>query len=135
MPALTLPETTPDVDALASRILRIIHRYGYPNDRQAQKGNSKFIAQIGERIAASEPILMCLPAFPFKSPNTSAKVLGHLPDKAEEFALSHLNGMCAAIEQEYKSGAKLMIISDGLVYNGKPPSDYIIEPCPESAWN
>ncbi len=61
---------------------------------------------------------MCLPAFPFKSPNTSTKVLGRLPDKAEEFALAHLNGLCAAIGDVYPPGAKLMIISDGLVYNG-----------------
>lgn len=118
MPAVTLPETTLAADALAARILHIIYRYGYPREREAQKSNPKFIAQIRGRIEAEEPILMCLPAFPFKSPNTSSKVLGHLPDKGEEFALSHLNGMCAAIEHEYKPGARLMIISDGLVYNG-----------------
>ncbi|KAI2601828.1 Pyoverdine/dityrosine biosynthesis protein-domain-containing protein [Hypoxylon sp. NC1633] len=69
---------------------------------------------------------MCLPAFPFKSPNTSTKVLGRLPDKAEEFALAHLNGLCAAIGDIYAPGARLMIVSDGLVYNdllGVPDKD------------
>ncbi|KXT13495.1 hypothetical protein AC579_8633 [Pseudocercospora musae] len=104
--------------ALASRILAIISRYKLPTrDGATQKSNTKFIHQISNQISESQPIQMCLPAFPFKSPNTGSKVLGCLPDKAEEFALAHLNGMCAAIAHIYKPGAYLMIISDGLVYN------------------
>lgn len=62
---------------------------------------------------------MCLPAFPFKSPNTQSKVLGRLPDKGEEFAMAHLNGLCLAVKDIYPPGAKLTIVSDGLVYNGE----------------
>ncbi|KAI1483498.1 Pyoverdine/dityrosine biosynthesis protein-domain-containing protein [Daldinia eschscholtzii] len=85
-----------------------------------------FLAQIYPKVVAGQAILMCLPAFPFKSPNRSTKVLGHLPDKAEEFALAHLNGLCAAIGDIYPPGARLMIVSDGLVYNdllGVPDKD------------
>lgn len=104
---------------LAARILAVISRYQLESQNaQAQTPNAKFLEQITTRIALSEPVLMCLPAFPFKSPNTSSKVLGSLPDKAEEFALAHLNGLCAAIADIYAPGARLMIISDGLVYNG-----------------
>lgn len=110
---------TDDNRALASRIFAIIKRYKLrPNEEEVPEANVRFIDQISAKISASEPILMCLPAFPFKSPNTSLKVLGTLPDKAEEFALAHMNGMCAAITQIYTPGAGLMIISDGLVYNG-----------------
>lgn len=110
---------TADDLALASRILFIIKRYKLPvRDGAAEKANLKFLDQIASRISRAEPILMCLPAFPFKSPNASSKVLGTLPDKAEEFALAHLNGLCAAIAHIYNPGARLMIISDGLVYNG-----------------
>lgn len=109
---------TDDNRALASRIFAIITRYKLrPNEEEVPEVNVRFIDQISAKISASEPILMCLPAFPFKSPNTSLKVLGTLPDKAEEFALAHMNGMCAAITQIYTPGAGLMIISDGLVYN------------------
>lgn len=45
------------------------------------------------------------------------KVLGILPDKAEELALERLNSMCLRIGQIYPPGATLTIISDGLVYN------------------
>ncbi|KAJ1323854.1 L-tyrosine/L-tryptophan isonitrile synthase family protein [Microdochium nivale] len=88
--------------------------------------STNFLAQVYGRVQSNQPILMCLPAFPFKSPNTRTKVLGRLPDKAEEFALAHLDGLCAAIKHEYTPGAQLMIISDGLVYNdllGVPDRD------------
>jgi pyoverdine/dityrosine biosynthesis protein Dit1 len=41
---------------------------------------------------------MILPTFPFKSPNSNTKVLGALPDKAEEIPLAYLNGLCAAVK-------------------------------------
>ncbi|KAH6645020.1 putative pyoverdine/dityrosine biosynthesis protein [Truncatella angustata] len=113
----------------AVRILGIIERYALPHKAgPLTKANedTKFLSQIAAKVADRRPIEMCLPAFPFKSPNNSTKVLGRLPDKAEEFALAHLNGLCCAIEDEYNPGAKLMIISDGLVYNdllGVPDSD------------
>ncbi|OTA98115.1 hypothetical protein M426DRAFT_17741 [Hypoxylon sp. CI-4A] len=112
----------------ASRILSIISRYKLAKDTLLAKSNDgvNFLAQIYSRVAANEPLLMCLPAFPFKSPNTSTKVLGRLPDKAEEFGLAHLNGLCASIGDIYAPGASLMIVSDGLVYNdllGVPDKD------------
>lgn len=82
------------------------------------EGRFKFLTVIYGHVKARQPVPMCLPAFPFKSPNSSRKVLGTLPDKAEEFALAHLNGLCQAVEDVYPPGAKLTIISDGLVYNG-----------------
>ncbi|XDG08046.1 hypothetical protein ABKA04_007661 [Annulohypoxylon sp. FPYF3050] len=112
----------------ASRILNIISRYKLAKNELLSKRNdgSNFLSQICSKVSANEIILMCLPAFPFKSPNTSTKVLGRYPDKAEEFALAHLNGLCAAIGDAYAPGARLMIVSDGLVYNdllGVPDKD------------
>ncbi|KAF3055077.1 Spore wall maturation protein DIT1 [Daldinia childiae] len=112
----------------ASRILNVISRYKLAGDAFLAKSHDgvNFLAQIYSKVVASQIILMCLPAFPFKSPNRSTKVLGRLPDKAEEFALAHLNGLCAAIGDIYAPGARLMIVSDGLVYNdllGVPDKD------------
>lgn len=107
--------------ATSSKILAIISRYQLGSQEhsiQITDGNFKFLAQIHGNVKAGQPLKMCLPAFPFKSPNSRDKVLGHLPDKAEEFALAHLNGLCAAIQDIYAPGATLRIISDGLVYNG-----------------
>jgi pyoverdine/dityrosine biosynthesis protein Dit1 len=69
-------------------------------------------------VRAGSRIDMALPAFPFKSANKVYKALGFLPDKAEEIALSRLHNMCRRIEEIYKPGANVVIISDGLVYNG-----------------
>lgn len=119
-----LPTLVVDSSALeiASRVLAIINRYrlqGSRNDSaKADEGASKFLAVIHSHVRAGNAVPMCLPAFPFKSPNNSAKVLGKLPDRAEELALAHLNGLCQAIQDIYPPGAKLTIISDGLVYNG-----------------
>ncbi|KAF6842778.1 pyoverdine dityrosine biosynthesis [Colletotrichum musicola] len=103
---------------IASGILDIICRYRLrrPNAPELE-GRLGFLSQIYRKVKSRSEIRMCLPAFPFKSPNTTDKVLGRLPDKADEFALHNLNGLCAAIKDFYEPGAKLTIISDGLVYN------------------
>ncbi|KXT02246.1 hypothetical protein AC578_5083 [Pseudocercospora eumusae] len=77
----------------------------------------KSAAVIQQFINKDQELKLCLPAFPFKSANKEYKVLGILPDKAEELALERLNTMCARIQRVYPPGANLTIISDGLVYN------------------
>lgn len=127
-----LPVTVPSVslttgvDAVAletaSKVLHIIDRYRLKRSvdtaAKADEGALKFLALIYTHVKAGEVVPMCLPAFPFKSPNSQSKVLGKLPDRAEELALAHLNGLCLAIQDIYPPGANLTIISDGLVYNG-----------------
>ncbi|XXH02244.1 hypothetical protein Hte_008613 [Hypoxylon texense] len=127
-PARKLETPEPSHLEIASQILGIILRYKLAKDtfQAGTKDGTNFLAHIHSKVAAKERILMCLPAFPFKSPNNTTKVLGRLPDKAEEFALAHLNGLCAAIGDIYTPGARLMIVSDGLVYNdllGVPDRD------------
>ncbi|KAE8379187.1 putative pyoverdine/dityrosine biosynthesis protein [Aspergillus bertholletiae] len=114
----------------ATEILNVIYRYRAPvpgslQDR-SDEGTLKFLPLIYSQVKAQQEIHLILPAFPFKSPNRQNKVLGALPDKGEETALSHLNGLCAAITDVYEPGAILTIASDGLVYNdllGVPDSE------------
>ncbi|OAA51543.1 Pyoverdine biosynthesis [Metarhizium rileyi] len=115
---------------LASRILGIIDRYRLHKLKTdlegAGEGALKFLAVIYSHVRAGKVVQMCLPAFPFKSPNKTEKVLGINPDRGEELALAHLNGLCQAITDIYPPGVKLTIISDGLVYNdllGVPDKD------------
>lgn len=106
---------------ISSKILGIINRYALRRSPEASakaEGTLNFLALIYGHVKANTAVPMCLPAFPFKSPNSTLKVLGNLPDKAEEWALAHLNGLCQAIGDIYPPGAELTIISDGLVYNG-----------------
>ncbi|RMJ02431.1 hypothetical protein CDV36_015298 [Fusarium kuroshium] len=105
----------------SNRILDVILEYSLNKfDSTAElhnAGRPKFLAVISRFVRARQKVAMCLPAFPFKSANKVEKVLGALPDKAEELALGRLNTMCASIGQYYEPGAELTIISDGLVYN------------------
>jgi hypothetical protein len=82
------------------------------------QGTPTFIAVIQKFVEKGEPVKMALPAFPWKSANKVEKVLGTLPDKAEEVSLARLNGICERIRKFYRPGAEVLIISDGLVYNG-----------------
>lgn len=72
--------------------------------------------RVQEFIAAGQPIEMVLPAFPAKSPNLT-KVLGDLPDTAEELALCSLQQLCSEIADLYAPGARLVICSDGHVFS------------------
>ncbi|KFY65022.1 hypothetical protein V496_02869 [Pseudogymnoascus sp. VKM F-4515 (FW-2607)] len=104
----------------ATSILNILEKYRLHNPQaksEPVRTVDKFIFQIERSMAGGEPVSMVLPAFPFKSANKSTKVLGTLPDKGEEVALTHLNNLCEEIGKVYKHGARLYIISDGLVYN------------------
>lgn len=66
-------------------------------------------------LASGEPITFVLPAFPAKSPNTE-KVLGTLPDLAEELALRFLQERCDAVADFHPAGARVVICSDGRVF-------------------
>ena len=115
-------QTSPEPTETAKQILAIIFEYALNKfDDSVQRlatGTPKFLQVIDQFVNAGTQLDMCLPAFPFKSANKVYKVLGALPDKAEELALERLNSMCRRIKELYPPGARLTIISDGLVYNG-----------------
>lgn len=116
------PTSAKTVTATVNAILNVLERYrldsAHETSNRSSEGRNKFIPIIQNKVEAGAPIHMVLPGFPFKSPNSVSKVFGTLPDKAEEFALAHLNALCKSIGDIYKGGAELTIISDGLVYNG-----------------
>ena len=74
------------------------------------------LPKIRRAIQAGEPLHLVLPAFPAKSPSLH-KVLGKLPDMAEEQALAFLQRLCAEITQIYPPGVRLTICSDGHVFS------------------
>ena len=120
-------DTTMEMTKTSSKILEIIFEYALnkfdDSVEQRAAGRPKFLSVINQFVTARKQVEMCLPAFPFKSANKVDKVFGILPDKAEELALERLNTMCLRIGDVYSHGAKLTIISDGLVYNGLSKTD------------
>lgn len=118
----TRPPIPRSVADICEDILGVLARYRLTHQSDTSKvwgAKAKFLAQVERCVVRAEPVLMSLPAFPFKSPNKKTKVLGTLPDKAEEVALSHLEGLCLAIKDVYELGANIFIVSDGLMYSGK----------------
>lgn len=106
----------------SNKILKIIYEHALnkfdDSKERLAAGTVNFLTSIDRFVQAGERVETCLPAFPFKSANKVYKVLGSLPDKAEELALQRLNHMCARIKDVYKPGARVTIISDGITYNG-----------------
>lgn len=74
------------------------------------------LRQVISAIKEQQPITFVLPAFPAKSPNL-AKVLGTLPDMAERLALEFLSVLCKQIQKIYSPGARVILCSDGRVFN------------------
>ncbi|EFR04287.1 hypothetical protein MGYG_07296 [Nannizzia gypsea CBS 118893] len=105
----------------AERILAVLEQYLLPKAPDAHdgwaQGAPKFITVIRKFVKDGKAVQMCLPAFPWKSANTAYRVLGKLPDKGEEVALKRLNAICEDIGNIYKPGAKMLIVTAGLVYN------------------
>jgi pyoverdine/dityrosine biosynthesis protein Dit1 len=103
--------------------------------RPGQPGNCRELPCHGCRSTQAEvieafvlaglPVRLVLPAFPGKSPNR-AKVLGTLPDMAEELALGFLDSLTSRIRKIYAPGAEIVICSDGRVFSdavGIPDDD------------
>lgn len=74
------------------------------------------LSQVIKALRRGTAITFVLPAFPGKSPNL-AKVLGPLPDKAEQLALQFLQRHCDRIAKLYPKGARIVICSDGRVFS------------------
>ncbi|KAG8951753.1 hypothetical protein FRC03_012393 [Tulasnella sp. 419] len=114
-PSIPLPTTTPGIiDAVTEIISSYILTNG-ANDQFLVSGRKGLRSRVARFIQKNERIDIALPAFPFKSPSR-AKVLGPLPDMAEEVVLRRLEGLCRSIEDVYEKGAVIHIVSDGVVY-------------------
>src|ERR1700752_139201 len=117
------PEPDPEQTKLASRILTTLFRHrrlhsnaGGCAEKPCDQCLAIHLSKLRRSIAAGEPIHFLLPSFPAKSPNPQ-KVLGRLPDMAEELALIFLERVCAEIKDLYSPGAQISICSDGRVFS------------------
>ncbi|HEX8336373.1 MAG TPA: L-tyrosine/L-tryptophan isonitrile synthase family protein, partial [Pyrinomonadaceae bacterium] len=117
------PEPEAEQAATAERILRTLFRHrrlqpdaGACAENPCEQCLGLHLPKVRRFVAGSEPVHLLLPAFPAKSPNRS-KVLGSLPDMAEELALGFLEGVCREIKEFYPPGARVTVCSDGRVFS------------------
>ncbi len=108
---------------LALKILGLVLRHRrLPSGQEACAQNACSACtepQIGRVLTAIErnhAVTFILPAFPGKSPNP-AKVLGTRPDMAERQSLAFINALCQDIQKIYAPGARIILCSDGRVFN------------------
>src|SRR5262249_29978333 len=116
------PPPDPAHAALSRKILEQLfqHRRLHVADSCAERPCEQCLAlhlpKVLRFISDDQPIHFLLPAFPAKSPSPK-KVLGHLPDMAEELALQFLEQVCGEVRQLYSPGARITICSDGRVFS------------------
>lgn len=83
--------------------------------------------RVARFVARGVPVDFVLPAFPGKSPNKS-KVIGVVPDLAEQLSLNFLRTICHRIQGIYAPGARIIICADGHVFSDLvhiPDSDIV----------
>lgn len=83
---------------------------------ECQVCSSQHLPKIIYAVRRNEPVTFVLPAFPGKSPNKE-KVLGPLPDYAEQLSLHFLGSLCQQVKKYYPSGIKIILCSDGRVFS------------------
>jgi pyoverdine/dityrosine biosynthesis protein Dit1 len=117
------PESDREHTQLANEILQRLFRHrrlqpdaGKCFESPCEQCLALHLPKVRRAIAAGEPVHFLLPSFPAKSPNPK-KVLGHLPDMAEERALQFLEKLCSEIGDLYSPGAKITVCSDGRVFS------------------
>ncbi|KAE9066366.1 hypothetical protein PF007_g27511, partial [Phytophthora fragariae] len=104
-------------DHFLEKFATIQSRFPAPIDRFDAEGKHKMQKIVMRLIERRAPITLVLPSFPFKSPNSTDKVLGKLPDRAEELSLARLERFCCQVEEAYPPGCNMVIFSDGRVFN------------------
>ncbi|KTD21956.1 pyoverdine biosynthesis protein PvcA [Legionella lansingensis] len=88
------------------------HVHGFPCSHCQQPHLKRLLNLIEKK----EMITLILPAFPAKSANRQ-KTLSSDPDLGEIMSLNRLNELCRSINQLHQTGVKLIICSDGRVFN------------------
>ncbi|KAG2783246.1 hypothetical protein Pcac1_g6805 [Phytophthora cactorum] len=104
-------------DHFLDKFATVQSRFPAPFDRFEEEGKAKMQKIVMRMIERRAPITLVLPSFPFKSPNSTDKVLGKLPDRAEELSMERLERFCREVEEAYTPGCNMVIFSDGRVFN------------------
>lgn len=113
------PPARKDAPATAVKILECVFRDNrvLPGTAHGltRASTAMHLARVLTFVRAGRPVELVLPAFPSKAPNLQ-KVLGPLPDLAEERAIERLSELLDAIGEVWKPGARLTLCSDGHVF-------------------
>ncbi len=88
-----------------------------PADEFETKGKSLLINKIDAFVDSHQPLSFVMLGYPFKSANERDKVLGKLPDFAEEVSMQNFAEFQKQVQEVYQPGVRFNIVNDGLVFN------------------
>lgn len=92
-------------------------RAGTVKQTRFEENRELFRPLVERHVEAGTPLELVMPSFPFKHRNP-VKVGRRSPDMAEVLCLCRLREVCLALRRVYEPGARVVIVSDGLVYQG-----------------
>jgi Pyoverdine/dityrosine biosynthesis protein len=117
-PAILSEGPVAQVESTVDKIVEIISGYinqDSADDQFESVGRTGLRAAVSRYVECGEQMELVFPAFPFKSTSLN-KVLGLLPDLAEEILLKRLNSLARDISEHHPAGAVVRLVSDGIVY-------------------
>lgn len=88
-----------------------------PIDQYEQVGKAILADKIDAFVIAGQPISFVMLGYPMKSVNDRDKVIGKLPDLAEEVSMKNFTDFNDRVKAAYAPGVKMNIVSDGFVFN------------------
>lgn len=88
-----------------------------PIDEYEKVGKSLLRDKIHSFVKDNQAIDFVMLGYPMKSPNSKEKVLGILPDMAEEVSFKNFTTFGNEIKSIYEPGANITLVSDGYVFS------------------
>lgn len=88
-----------------------------PLDQYEQVGKGLLTEKIQKFVDSNSVLNFVMLGYPMKSSNDRDKVLGKLPDLAEEVSMKHFGTFNKLVKQVYRPGVNINIVSDGYVFN------------------
>lgn len=86
-------------------------------DEYEAKGKQVLRERITPFVLSNQPIKFSMMGFPMKSPNNRDKVIGTLPDFAEQVTINTFKTFNQQVQAVYPPGILLAVVSDGYVFN------------------
>lgn len=87
-----------------------------PIDQFEQIGRSVLTEKISSYVNNNIPIDFVMLGYPMKSPNFRDKVIGQLPDMAEQVSVTNFSDFGSKIQSIYAPGININIVSDGQIF-------------------
>lgn len=88
-----------------------------PIDKYEEIGKSILHNKISSFVEKDEVIDFVMLGFPFKSTNKRDKVIGDMPDMAEQLTIENFSNFNNKVKEVYSPGVKIHMVSDGYVFN------------------